>query len=89
MNKIICKLISLLIVFSVNSYSLDIEDVVRDLNLSAGSKASIQWKRIFKSAKKMKRYGIYALNEVTKKELEEYLVSHAIDSDRPTVAGGF
>ena len=89
MKKIIYKITLLIIIFSVNSYSQDIEDVVHDLNLSAGSKASVQWKRVFKSERKMKRYGIYTLSEDTKKELQEYLINHAIDSDRPTVAGGF
>jgi hypothetical protein len=63
--------------------------VVSELNLSAGSKAAIQWKRVFRSERKMKRYKIDTLDDNTKVKLQEYLINHAIDSDQPTVAGGF
>jgi len=59
------------------------------LNLSAASKASMQWERVFKSERKMKRYGIANLSEEEKKRLKHYLIMHAIDSDQPTVAGEY
>ena len=89
MTNVLHYIILLVILFTVNLNAIDIESVAKDLNLSAGSKAIIQWKRIFKSERKMKRYKIYALSEETKQMLEEHLINHAIDSDKPTVAGGF
>lgn len=62
--------------------------IADDLNLSAASKASIQWERVFKSDYKMKKYKIDTLSKEQQERLKEYLISHAIDSDRPTVAGG-
>ena len=61
--------------------------LARSLNLSAGSKAIIQWERVFKSKKKMKRYKINTLSDEDKSKLKEYLIDHAIDSDQPTIAG--
>ena len=59
----------------------------QSLHLSAGSKAILQWERVFKSKRKMKRYNIISLSENEKNALQEYLVNHAIDSDQPTIAG--
>jgi len=87
MKRKFYPLVLLLFIFSVNLYSFDAEDMARKLNLSAGSKASIQWQRVFKSERKMKRYKIYSLSDEDKSILEEYLINHAIDSDKPTVAG--
>ena len=77
----------LLILLSVSIYAEDVEILVKKLNLSPASKASIQWERVFKSERKMKRYKIDTLSMVNRARLEEYLISHAIDSDMPTVAG--
>ncbi|NPA28888.1 MAG: hypothetical protein GXO33_01745 [Epsilonproteobacteria bacterium] len=65
------------------------EALARMLHLSAGSKAMIQWERVFKSERKMKRYGIDRLSEEEKKRLKRYLINHAVDSDQPTVAGEY
>jgi len=88
MKELFLKLI-VLFLFILDLNALEIEKVVLDLNLSAGSKAAVQWKRVFKSEKKMKRYKIYSLSDEVKMKLEDYLINHAIDSDQPTVAGGF
>jgi len=61
--------------------------LAKSLNLSAGSKAIVQWERVFNSKKKMKRYKIDTLNNVEQSALKEYLIQHAIDSDQPTIAG--
>jgi len=89
MKNTIYTFILLSIISSHNIFAMDIEMVANSLNLSAGSKAIMQWKRVFKSERKMKRYNINGLDKETKKRLEEYLIDHAIDSDKPTVAGGF
>jgi len=89
MKNIIYSVLLLFIFFSINLNAFDAESIAKDLNLSAGSKAIVQWKRVFKSERKMKRYKIYTLSSEVKKSLEEYLINHAIDSDKPTVAGRF
>jgi hypothetical protein len=63
------------------------ESLAKEMNLMAGYKAIIQWERIFKSKKKMKRYKIDKLSSDERNCLKEYLIKHAIDSDHPTVAG--
>lgn len=83
------NLFYMFIFYTISLNAVDIEVVVSELNLSAGSKAAIQWKRVFKSERKMKRYKIDTLDSKTKVMLQEYLINHAIDSDQPTVAGGF
>jgi len=47
-----------------------------------------QWERIFKSDRKMKRYGIDGLSDEDKKMLKKYLIGHSADSDAPELAGG-
>ena len=81
-------LILLLTLFSfVYANSSGTEILAKSLNLSAGSKAIVQWERIFQSEKKMKRYHIYKLSVQEKNILKKYLIKHAIDSDQPTIAG--
>jgi hypothetical protein len=65
----------------------DMASLAQSLNLSAGSKAIVQWERVFKSKRKMKKYKIDQLSEENKTRLKEYLIKHAIDSDQPTIAG--
>jgi hypothetical protein len=65
----------------------DIAKLAKTLHLSAGSKAIIQWERVFTSARKMKRYKIDKLSPQEREKLKAYLVNHAIDSDQPTIAG--
>ena len=47
----------------------------------------IQWQRLFKNPRKLKRYGLEKFDLETRKKIEEYLVNHAADSDQPMVAG--
>jgi hypothetical protein len=65
----------------------DIANLAKSLKLSAGSKAVVQWERIFKSKRKMKKYKIDTLSDSNRVNLKEYLINHAIDSDQPTIAG--
>jgi len=83
------KKIILLFIFIpfLNASDSNVIALAQSLNLSAGSKAIVQWERVFKSKKKMKRYKINTLSPIEKIELEEYLIEHAIDSDQPTIAG--
>ena len=76
-----------LIMITVNLQASDIEILVNKLKIQPGSKAILQWDRVFKSKRKMKRYKIDTLSFQDQQELEIYLKNHAIDSDKPTVAG--
>jgi ribosome biogenesis GTPase A len=85
--KIVFILMYLLL--PIYTYASDASDLklVKKLNLIPGKKAIIQWERIFKSKRKMKKYGIDILTEDDKQKLKKYLISHAADSDQPTIAG--
>jgi len=61
--------------------------IAKELHLVAGKKAIIQWERVFKSERKMKKYGIDKLSKTQQIQLKKYLLDHAADSDHPTVAG--
>jgi hypothetical protein len=61
--------------------------LAKKLHLSAGTKAIIQWERIFTSNRKKRKYKINTLTLDEQNSLKEYLIQHAIDSDHPMVAG--
>jgi len=65
----------------------DIEQLAKELNLYAGTKATIQWERVFSSMRHMKRYKIDSFSQETRDQLREYLIEHAADSDQPIVPG--
>jgi len=83
------KFISLIFLFVSLAFAQesDIANLAKSLKLSAGTKAIVQWERVFKSKRKMKRYKIDTLSEYHRVNLKEYLINHAIDSDQPTIAG--
>ena len=90
-NKISKLIILFVVIMTVNIYADDSfespQQIAKKLHLTPASKAIIQWERVFKSKRKLKRYKIDTLNEEQQTLLKEYLVDHAIDSDQPTVAG--
>jgi len=63
------------------------KELVKELSLVPASKASVQWERIFKSKRKLKKYKLDSLSDTEKKDLKKYLISHAADSDLPQYAG--
>ena len=82
------KLIVLItLFFTVTAFASNGKDIANKLGISASSKASSQWSRIFKKTKKMKKYGIDVLSDADKSVLKTYLVDHAADSDSPEAAG--
>jgi len=87
MKKILYLFFIFIISTSINANETMAKMIVEELNLSAASKAIMQWERVFSSAKKMKRYKIDKLNSKQQQLLKDYLINHAIDSDQPTVAG--
>lgn len=82
------KLIAIIaLFFTITMFAQDGKSIAGQLGLSASSKASIQWNRIFKKARKMKKYGIDKLSDADKGALKTYLMNHAADSDTPEAAG--
>ncbi len=73
----------------VSLFSSDIngEMLAKKLHLTAGTKAILQWERVFSSERKMKRYKIDTLTPKEQEALKSYLIDHAVDSDHPTIAG--
>ncbi len=61
--------------------------LAQKLNLFAGTKAAIQWERVFSSKKRMDRYNISKLPKEAQNQLKTYLINHAADSDQPIVPG--
>ncbi|MEA1918484.1 MAG: hypothetical protein U9N52_01485 [Campylobacterota bacterium] len=63
------------------------KDLALELNLFPGTKAKIQWKRIFSNEKKLQKYHLHTLSLSDRKSLENYLVKYAADSAQPIVPG--
>jgi len=80
-------LFPLLFITTLQAHESHAVALAKKLHLSAGSKAIVQWERVFNSPKKIKRYKIDTLTPKDQEILKEYLVNHAIDSDQPTIAG--
>ena len=72
---------------SANNHNSEIISLAKKLNLYGGEKATVQWKRVFSSPRHLKRYKLEALDSNTRSKLEEYLITHAADSDQPIVPG--
>jgi len=82
------KIVLITLLLMTNSLcAIDPEELVKKLSLNPATKAMMQWERVFKSKRKMKRYKIDTLSDEQKKVLKEYLISHAADSDKPKFAG--
>lgn len=70
---------------TLNAYK--IEQLASNLKLYAGTKAIVQWERIFSSPRHMKRYKIDSLSQDVRDELKEYLIEYAADSEQPMIPG--
>ncbi len=72
------KFFSIIVMLFVLPYLLNAKEIsllVKELNLYPGTKASIQWERIFSTERRQKKYGIYHLSDL-KKSIKR--VSHQI-----------
>jgi len=85
--KNLLKSILVIAFLSISLFAKSGEDIANELGMQAGTKAIKQWERVFKKAKKMKKYGIDKLTDDDKNALKEYLTNHAADSDHPAAAG--
>lgn len=84
------KLITFLSLLAIVLQSAQLQsagEIAKSLNLIPGTRATIQWERIFETPQKMQRYGIDALSSAQQLKLKHYLLEHAADSDQPTVPG--
>jgi hypothetical protein len=81
------KILLLSLISSIFLFAKTGKEIAVSLQLNPSSKAIRQWERVFKKAKKMKKYGIDTLIDADKSILKEYLISHAADSDQPESAG--
>ena len=70
-----------------NLYAKSVSTLAKEYNLYAGTKASIQWERIFSSERRMKKYKLDTLSFEMKNRLKSYLINHAADSEQPIVPG--
>jgi len=61
--------------------------LAKDLKLYAGTKASVQWERVFSSQRRMQKYMVHNLDEDVRHKLKNYLIEHAADSEQPIVPG--
>ena len=85
MRNILLSLIFIGIVTNLSANSISV--LAENLNLYAGTKASVQWERVFSSERRLKRYGLDTLDYDKLVELKYYLIKHAADSKQPIVPG--
>lgn len=76
-----------LAIFAPNLLAKSGQQLANELKLDPSSKAIKQWERIFGSEDKLKSMGADKLSAAEKNDLKKYLIDHAADSDKPTVAG--
>lgn len=79
-----------ILLFSSLFFSLKAEEIsslAKELNLYGGTKATIQWQRVFSSERHLVRYGLDSLPLHTRENLKLYLIKHAADSKQPIVPG--
>jgi hypothetical protein len=75
------------LILTCSLHAQDISLLAKELQLYPGTKATVQWKRIFTSKRHMKRYKVDTLPSQTRMQLMQYLIKHAADSDQPIVPG--
>ena len=85
MKKLFLSLVFISIV--TNLFANDIATLAKELDLYPGTKATIQWERIFSSQRRLKRYGLDRLTYDELIKLKYYLIEHAADSKQPIVPG--
>jgi len=81
------KILLVILIYSSSLFAINGRDIAVELNLIPGYKAIIQWEKVFKNERKMKKYKIINLSKNEKILLKNYLIEHAVDSDEPEIAG--
>ena len=85
MTKIFLSLLFIGLSTCVSANS--IAALAKELNLYPGTKATVQWERVFSSERRLKRYGLESLEYDKLVKLKYYLIKHAADSKQPIVPG--
>lgn len=85
MKKIVCVLFLFSTLYA--SFEERGAEIAKKYRLIPGTKATIQWKRIFQSKRKLKKYGLENLSKNDLKSLQRYLLKYAADSPKPIVPG--
>ncbi len=82
-------ILHLIIVISISTTlnAQNIPALAKGLNLYAGTKAKIQWERIFSSQRRIEKYKLNLFDNATRDALKHYLINHAADSEQPIVPG--
>ena len=86
-GAIVYRAVLILSLFSSVIFAHEARELCQKLDLQPGTKATIQWERVFKSEERQKKLGIDRLNDREKALLKAYLIEHAADSAHPMVPG--
>ncbi|MEA1983843.1 MAG: hypothetical protein U9N39_09890 [Campylobacterota bacterium] len=85
------KWLATILILSLSAFSSleaqSIKTLAKELNLQAGSKATVQWERIFSSQRHLKKYKLDSIPIEIRQQLKIYLIKHAADSEQPIVPG--
>ena len=84
--KIIYYFLALSLLVSA-TYADDTIELAASLGLYGGTKAKVQWERIFSSKRRMIEYKLDTLSLEELEKLRSYLINHAADSEQPIVPG--
>ena len=87
MERMIKNLFLIFVFILVSVEANEIRDLAKELDLYPGTKASIQWERVFSSQRRLEKYNLYNLSKETRDSLKAYLIQHAADSEQPIVPG--
>ena len=84
--KIIFYILTLSL-FITTTYADTTVNLATSLKLYGGTKAKVQWERIFSSKRRMVKYNLDTLSIEELENLKNYLINHAADSEQPIVPG--
>ena len=74
-------------IFILTLEAKEISLLAKELNLYGGTKATVQWERVFSSKRHLIRYGLESIPKDTRDRLKVYLIDHSADSQQPIVPG--
>ena len=67
------KILLVILIYSSSLFAINGRDIAVELNLIPGYKAIIQWEKVFKNERKMKKYNIVSLSKNEQNLLKCYL----------------
>ena len=87
MESLIKHLLLICIFIIVTVDADEIQGLAQELKLYGGTKATVQWERVFSSQRRLEKYKLNNLSQETRTALKNYLIQHAADSEQPIVPG--